>query len=123
MIQIKIEINNKTFMAELNSTKTASLFAGRLPMDIELSRWGDEYYGDCYVTPDNSDPAKEIMEIGELAVWAPGKAFCIFFGKTPASTGDEPRAASAVVSIGKIKTEIAKLKPLGGRVSAKISVI
>ncbi|KAA3598858.1 MAG: hypothetical protein D8M57_12790 [Candidatus Scalindua sp. AMX11] len=31
-----------------------------------------------------------------------GKAFCIFFGPTPASQGDEIRPASAVNIVGKV---------------------
>ena len=42
------------------------------------------------------------MEPGEIAYWPPGKAFCIFFGKTPASTGDAPRAASPVNPLGRV---------------------
>jgi hypothetical protein len=40
--------------------------------------------------------------VGELGYWPPGSAFCIFFGRTPASTDDRPRAASAVNIIGKV---------------------
>ncbi|MGE5623620.1 MAG: cyclophilin-like family protein, partial [Methanocella sp.] len=34
--------------------------------------------------------------------WPPGSAFCIFFGRTPASIGPEPRAASPVNVFGKL---------------------
>jgi hypothetical protein len=44
-----------------------------------------------------------------LAFWPPGKAFCIFWGPTPASEGDEPRAASDVVPIGKLTGDLARL--------------
>jgi len=46
--------------------------------------------------------AKEVVELGELAYWPPGSAFCIFFGRTPVSRGDEIRPASAVNPVGKI---------------------
>jgi hypothetical protein len=35
--------------------------------------------------------------------WPPGSAFCIFFGPTPSSHGDEIRAASPVNVIGELK--------------------
>ena len=34
--------------------------------------------------------------------WPPGNAMCLFFGPTPASTGEESRAASPVTVVGKI---------------------
>jgi hypothetical protein len=43
-----------------------------------------------------------VVELGALAYWPPGQAFCIFFGKTPASRGDEIRAASGVNVIGQV---------------------
>ena len=39
----------------------------------------------------------------------PGQAFCIFFGPTPASGGDEIRAASAVNIVGRIKGDLSGL--------------
>jgi len=46
--------------------------------------------------------AKQEMEIGDLAYWPLGNAFCIFFGKTPASINSEPRAISKVTFLGKV---------------------
>jgi hypothetical protein len=39
---------------------------------------------------------------GELGYWPDGKAFCIFFGKTPVSRGEEIRAASPVNIFGMV---------------------
>ena len=62
--------------------------------------------------------------IGELAFWPPGKAICIFFGKTPISESNKPKAASPVNVFGKIiGSEInilAKLKN-GERISLEIA--
>jgi hypothetical protein len=41
--------------------------------------------------------------MGDLAYWPPGSAFCIFFGRTPASQGDEIRPASAVNVFGRVE--------------------
>jgi hypothetical protein len=49
--------------------------------------------------------AKEVVSAGELGYWPTGHAFCIFFGPTPASRGDEIRAASAVNVIGKVLSD------------------
>ena len=52
----------------------------------------------------------ETVELGDLAYWPPGKAFCIFYGKTPASQGDEIRPASAVNPIGTVHGDVTQLK-------------
>ena len=55
----------------------------------------------CSIVP--GDVSLEVVELGDLAYWPPGHAFCIFFGPTPASRGDECRAASPVNVVGKIQ--------------------
>ena len=44
----------------------------------------------------------ETVEMGDLAYWPPGSAFCIFFGPTPASRGAEIRPASPVNVFGRV---------------------
>jgi len=46
--------------------------------------------------------AQQVVEKGDIGYWPPGNAFCIFFGLTPASSGDEIRAASPVNIFGSI---------------------
>jgi hypothetical protein len=46
--------------------------------------------------------ARAEVEIGELAYWPMGKAFCIFFGPTPVSRDDKPRAYSPVNVFGRV---------------------
>jgi hypothetical protein len=53
----------------------------------------------------SEEKSKQIVEIGDLAYWPPGRALCIFFGPTPASLGKEPRAASPVNVFGKITSD------------------
>ena len=43
-----------------------------------------------------------MVNIGELGYWPDGNAFCIFFGPTPVSQGDEIRPASPVTVFGKV---------------------
>jgi hypothetical protein len=40
--------------------------------------------------------------VGELGYWPVGQAFCIFFGPTPVSTDERPRAYSPVNVIGRV---------------------
>ena len=119
---IEIAIDDLTLTAELNDSATAAELAGCLPTEVRLSRWGDEYYGGCGINAPQADDAKEAMSVGELAFWPPGRALCIFFGPTPASVGDEPRAASPVNPIGWLTCDPAPLKALGYAVTATLRV-
>lgn len=88
--------------ATLNGSATASAIAAALPVEASASTWGDEIYFGIPVDTGLED-GQETVELGELGYWPPGRAFCIFFGRTPASRGDEIRPASAVTVIGKIE--------------------
>ncbi|MBF0345682.1 MAG: hypothetical protein HQL06_15820 [Nitrospirae bacterium] len=121
--RILIAASDLKLKAELNDSATASAFKALLPIEIRMSRWGDEYYGDCGINVDIAEDAKEVMEVGELAIWPIGNAFCIFFGPTPVSIADEPRAASLVNPIGVLTDTPDFLKKLGHSINVKISVL
>jgi hypothetical protein len=118
--RIALTVGGKTVNAALNGSKTADLFYKNLPMTIALSRWGDEYYGDCGLKVQAESGARTDMEVGELAVWPQGSALCIFFGPTPASTGNAPKAVSPVNPIGKIEGDALFLKNLGGSITIEV---
>jgi len=61
---------------------------------------------------DKEENSKDVVELGDVAYWIPGKAICLFFGKTPISD-DKIRPASAVNVIGKIITNMEELKKVG----------
>ncbi len=119
---IKIKLDDLELTAELNNSKTAALFKKMLPLSFTMNRWGDEYYGDCSIQAEESSDAKELMEVGELAIWPPGNAFCIFFGPTPVSEDEKPRAASAVNPIGKLVDDPLPMKKLGQTVQAHVKI-
>jgi len=121
--RIRIKINGNECIAVLNQNRSALQFYEKLPMSISMTRWGDEYYGDCGITFDLEDDARTEMDIGELALWPQGNALCIFFGPTPASVGKEPRAVAPVNPIGKIEGSCRFLKGLPSAVKAEIDVV
>ena len=86
---------------QLNDTKTAKELLGILPISSNVNRWGDEIYFSIPLK-ENIENGIEEVDIGTVAFWPPGSALCIFFGKTPASQGDKPQAASPVTIIGNI---------------------
>jgi hypothetical protein len=117
---IKIKIGTLELSAELNESPTAKKLISLLPLEFSMSRWGDEYYGDCGIRTVLSQDARDVMEVGELAVWPTGNALCIFFGPTPASKGDEPRAVSPVNPVGKLLSSPDALKTLGSSIQVRI---
>lgn len=86
--------------AELNDTKTAAAIWDALPIEARGNNWGDEIYFSIPVRQ-KTERGQETVELGDLGYWEPGSAFCIFFGPTPASVGDEIRPASPVTVIGR----------------------
>ena len=100
-MKIKIVTESTEAFAELNNTKTASVVAEALPFESVAHRWGDEVYFEIPVELEIED-GREILEIGDIAYWPPGKSMCIFFGPTPSSRGNEARAYSPVSVLGKI---------------------
>jgi hypothetical protein len=115
---IVIEAGGTTLRAELSDSPAAKRVAAALPLSVTMSRWGDEYYGSAGLVIPEDSSARELMEVGEIAWWPPGKALCIFFGPTPASTDERPRAASGVLPIGRITEGIAALAVMGSRLKA-----
>ena len=73
------------------STILSIAASAMLPIEARGSTWGDEIYFSIPVRL-SEENGKEV-ELGDIAYWPPGTAFCIFFGPTPASHGDEIRPA------------------------------
>jgi hypothetical protein len=120
---ITITIQNRSFTAELNDGPAAKQLFEALPLKLRMSRWGDEYYGDCGLTVALGPGAREIVEVGEIAYWPPGSALCFFFGPTPVSTDVRPRAASAVAPLGRFSGNADALKSFGSSIEAEIVAV
>ena len=95
--------------AELNATFTAKAISNILPITAAANTWGDEIYFSMPITLELEN-GQEVVDLGDLGYWPPGGAFCIFYGLTPASQGDEIRPASAVTIIGKVQGDVTALK-------------
>ncbi|KKL53855.1 hypothetical protein LCGC14_2271230 [marine sediment metagenome] len=75
-----------------------------LPFEVNLARWGEELYGEIPVSIEEENSQVD-CEVGDVGFWPSGNGFCIFFGPTPASTTDKPKAASPVNIFAKIEGE------------------
>ena len=92
-----------------SNPKTAEAILAALPIEGRGSRWGEEIYFSIPVNM-GEENSSGVVGMGDLGYWPPGNAFCIFFGPTPASSGDEIRPASPVNVFGKVVGPLENLR-------------
>jgi len=99
--KITIKTEDLKVDAGLNDSNTAQKIWEALPIEGSVNTWGDEIY---FSIPVNIglENAEEVVSEGDSGYWPPGSAFCIFFGTTPVSRGNEIRPTSPVNVFGKI---------------------
>ena len=118
--KILIQAGGVSIEGVLADTPTAHAVWEKLPLTGKANTWGDEIYFAIPVKGALDPTAKEVVERGDLGYWPPGRAFCIFFGPTPASTGAEIRPASAVNIIGRVEGDSTIFKKV--REGARIQI-
>lgn len=101
--EIKIQAGPVYAEAELNDTDTARAVWNALPVRATANTWGEEIYFEIPLRHP-LELGQEVVQAGDLGYWPTGRAFCIFFGPTPASKGDEIRPASPVTVIGHLRS-------------------
>ena len=71
-----------------------------------------------HVVAELDDTATPVVQVGDLGYWPTGRAFCLFFGLTPASVPGEIRPASPVNLVGRLNGDpcCLKLVPEGAAV-------
>ena len=123
MAKINLSVGNVSLQAEMLDTPTASKILETLPLESSANVWGDEIYFDIPLSLAQEPDARAEVEVGDLAYWPAGPAFCIFFGPTPVSTGGRPRAYSPVNVFGRVLGDAKQLKgvPSGAAVEVTIA--
>jgi len=114
MKEIIITAGSVSLPAELNDKPTALQVWDTLPIEGRANVWGDEIYFEIPVRTAQEPDARADVEVGELGYWPPGNAFWIFFGPTPVSTGERPRAASPVNSLGCVLGDATLFREVAG---------
>jgi len=118
MRKILITINNLSVSAELNDSVSANKIWGALPLSGSANVWGDEIYFEIPVSLKEVSDAQQEVDVGTLAYWPPGSALCVFFGRTPASTSDKPKAYSPVNILGSVDgdSKVFKIVKVGDQI-------
>ena len=109
-MNIKITVGELSFPAELNHGPTAQQLWEALPIEGRANVWGDEIYFEIPIMASLAADARVEMEVGELGYWPVGHAFCIFFGPTPVSVDEQPRAYSPVNALGRVLGDATRFK-------------
>ena len=118
--KIKIKAGTVEVDAVLNDSLTAQKIYDALPIDARANTWGDEIYFSIPVNTPLEKSAQELVDVGDLGYWPSGNAFCIFFGPTPMSRGNEVRPASAVNVIGRVSGDAKAFKKVPSGVKVRI---
>ena len=89
-----------------------------LPVSGDAARWGDELYFGIPVDVPAEDASAEVP-VGAIAYWPQGNALCLFWGPTPASHDDEPRAASPVNVVAQVE-DVSSLSGIEGGAEVRV---
>ena len=85
---------------------------------FEAARWGDELYFSVPLDV-SEENARAVVDVGTVAYWPAGSKLCLFWGPTPASTDEAPKAASPVNVVASI-TDVSGLKRIAGAASVHV---
>ena len=121
MNKIRIKTEDISLVAELNGSDTAISIYNMLPLSGTANIWGDEIYFSIPVHMEAAQDARQEVKVGDLGFWPDGDAFCIFFGPTPVSTSEIPKAYSPVNVFGHILGDATELRKVSNGDEIKVT--
>lgn len=121
MTRVRFETSTESFDGALNENGIAKAIAQKLPIASTVMRWGEELYFDAPVKMRNTKPTREV-KVGDIGYWPEGPSLCIFFGKTPASNGNEPRPASDITIVGHTDAPVELLRAVAEGTSITVGL-
>jgi hypothetical protein len=101
-------------LVRILSPRTIESLVRALPFSSNTFLWQEEVYFETPISVGPERP-KANVKTGDIAYWPPGKAFCIFFGKT--------QPYSPVNIIGKVTSDWIALKKVRQGEFVKVSLI
>lgn len=123
MKKIRIEVADLSLSAELSDTPTARKIMNSLPLESSANVWGEEIYFNVPLQLETEADAREEVEVGDLGYWPAGPAVCIFFGPTPVSTGNKPKAYSPVNIFGRVLDDATRLKGVASGAQIRVTTV
>jgi len=100
-------------LVRILAPRTVEKLAGAMPFTSKSFLWKEEVYFETPVSLGPEKP-KPTVQTGDIAYWPPGKAFCIFFGKS--------QPYSPVNVIGKITSDLDALRKVRQGEWVKVSL-
>ncbi|MFB6352677.1 MAG: cyclophilin-like family protein [Halobacteriales archaeon] len=117
-LRLRVDAAELTATWTSDNPETQAAIEAALPLSGEAARWGDELYFETPVDVPAEDAQVEVP-VGAVGYWPQGNALCLFWGPTPASADEEPRAASPV-NVVAVVDDVSALDGLSG--GAKVVV-
>lgn len=118
---LRLTIEGLELSGELDDSEAGRALAACLPLAWSAQRWGREYYGPLdQAIGAAGGRGKQDLAVGELAFHPETGLLCLFFGPTPLSWGEVPRAAFPVLSVGRVRGDWEALAALGDQVEARL---
>lgn len=96
---------NKEISIELDDSRSPKTFQAileNLPIEISITKWGDELYTERTHIMANEENARREVDYLDVAFWPEGNALCLFYGPTPISRDGQILAYSPVNLVGRI---------------------
>jgi hypothetical protein len=101
-IRISFQIlESRGELVRVLAPRTVESLVGAMPFTSKSFLWKEEVYFEAPVSLGLEKP-RAIVQSGDMAYWPPGKAFCIFFGKS--------QPYSPVNIIGRITSDLEVLR-------------
>ena len=108
---LKLRVGEVEAVVELLENKVAGKLWEAAPFESSAETWGEEVYFSTPVEAGLEDEfARDLVDVGDVGYWPPGKALCLFFGPTPISRPGEVRPASTVVLVGRLSSDPEELR-------------
>ncbi|WP_226013139.1 cyclophilin-like fold protein [Halomicrobium salinisoli] len=120
MADLTVTVDGRELAAEWTgeNSEVRDALADALPVAGDATRWGDELYFSVPIDAAAESTRTEVPE-GAVAYWPAGDVLCLFWGPTPASVGDEPRAAEDVAVVATVE-DVTLLDDLDGGATVRV---